>query len=117
MGWILFVLLLTGGIVVYYFLAQMEQEIRAELTATEDPEPHLEKSTTAESRQNASDESLDTLLCGIIQNSPGILQTDLYQQLPDIDKKLVQKELLMLDRSGNISRVRSGNTYQLNLKN
>ena len=118
MVWFIFLLFVVGGaFFAYRYLVALEKEIRAEIGSGEEsvsisvksPESPEKKPTVIESV------SIDQRIKSIIMAQPGILQTELYVAINDIDKKIIQKELLNLDRSGKISRSRAGNTFQLSV--
>lgn len=116
MKWIFLLLLSAGAVFVYRYLVTLEREIRFEI-GSGDKEPADEKRPNNTVGQSVSVQavSLDQRLLSVIKASPGVVQTALYAAVQDVDKKLVQKELLLLDRTGKISRIRSGNSYQLYL--
>ena len=104
MGWLIFLLLIAGGVVVYRYLVNVEAEIRAEIAA---PESAGDTPSTGSGPEPT--------IIDIVKNHPGILQTDIYKEFPGVDRKLIQKELLELDQSGRISRKKHGSTYQLTI--
>ena len=99
MGLLFIVLMIAGGVIVYRYLVTIEAEIRAEIAqaeqASSSPEEHEVRSQSG--------------VIELIRTHPGILQKELYQKLPGLDRRAIQKELLDLDRSGKISRRKSGN--------
>ncbi len=103
MGWLITLLLIAGGVVVYRYLTTVEAEIRSEIAATED----------TGKPSSVSDSTTESIIISLVRARPGILQTDIYREFPRFDRKQIQKELLELDRSGRISRRKFGNTYQL----
>ena len=115
MGWFVFVLLLAGAIWAYFTLTEMEKEIRAELASDEpEPVPSREQDNKISNAGKADDsDSLESRICSFVNRSSGVLQTELYKYFPGIDKKIIQKALLDLDRSGKISRTKSGSTYKI----
>ncbi len=106
MGWIVLLILIAGGAVAYRQLVTMEAEIRAEIAAAEQPPDNSHPPADAEA-------DAESVIVNLIRARPGILQTDLYKELPAWSRRQVQKELLSLERSGRITRRKSGNTYQL----
>lgn len=52
----------------------------------------------------------------IIKKNPGILQTDVYKMFPPEYKNIISNELYSMDRSGKITRTKSGRSYTLHLK-
>ena len=102
MGWLFTLLLIAGGVVVYRYLVTVEAEIRAEIAAAE-----------IAATPPATDPGPESNILSLVKSRPGILQTDVYKEFPGVDRKQIQKELLELDRSGRVSRKKSGNTYQL----
>ena len=114
MGWIILVLLALGGYFVYNYLVALEKEIRAEISAAEE----MSRSGSDQGRDDGlKDQNLspEQMVEAVIAAHPGILQSDLYGEVLELDRKTLQKTLLELDRSGRVLRVRSGNTFQLNL--
>ena len=55
-------------------------------------------------------------LLDIIQYSNGILQKDIYQQLPDVSKAEIQRIIRCFESEGLITREKSGNSYLLIFK-
>ena len=118
MGWIYLILLIAGGVFVYRTLVAIEKEIRAEIEVSgidssvcnKDEIPAVTTPTVV------ANDSIDQRISVTIANRPGILQTEMYVEFQDVDKKLIQKELLNLDRSGKISRLRSAKTFKLFIK-
>ena len=118
MGWIYLILLIAGGVFVYRTLVAIEKEIRAEIEGADTNSSVSRKDdipvVTAPSV--VAIDSIDQRISVAIATRPGIFQTEIYAELQDVEKKLIQKELLNLDRSGKISRVRSGKTFKLFIK-
>lgn len=112
MGFILFILLLAGGILAFLTLTRMEKEIRAEIASAE-ASPGAEQPAPEPRGKAEPVDSLEERICHHVRISPELLQTDLYIRLPEYDRKLIQKSVLNLERSGKLNRVRSGNSYKL----
>ena len=115
MGWIYLSLLIAGGVFVYRTLIALEKEIRAEIEGPGNDSPVSRKDDIPVVTTPAvvANDSIDQRISIVIANRPGIFQTEIYAELQGVDKKLIQKELLNLDRSGKISRIRSGKTFKL----
>ncbi|MDT8420373.1 MAG: hypothetical protein RQ754_08075 [Desulfuromonadales bacterium] len=134
MGWFGFLLLLVvvaGGIYFYQKLLVIEQEIRrehAELHARPyDPADAVVKPEVAPpifreqvrlEPDSAEDEekepvSLEEALLKVINDLPGLLQTELYALFPGEERKRLQAILLRLDRDGKIKREKKKSSYRV----
>ena len=51
----------------------------------------------------------------IIRREPGIMQTDLYAEFPDAERKAVQAALLKMSKAGVVLRTKEKSTYRLEL--
>ncbi len=58
---------------------------------------------------------LCTAILPAIQNSPGILQTELYKRLPQIEKSDLSYALYFAAEHGKIKREKKGRTYALSV--
>lgn len=117
MFWIFLLFLFVGCAYVFNSLRVMEAEIRAEIDSAnpvDESNESLSDSVCNVTSRNDS-ESIDERLIGFIKNRPGVRQSELYKEFNSVGKASLQKELLNLDRSGKISRIRSGSTYQLSV--
>ena len=118
MGWIYLILLIAGGVFVYRTLIAIEKEIRAEIEVSgiDSSASNKDEILAVTTPTVVVNDSIDQRISVAIATRPGILQTEMYAKFHVADKKLIQKELLNLDRSGKISRVRSGKTFKLFIK-
>lgn len=70
-----------------------------------------------EKEYNEAMDGIDEKLIQIINDSPGILQKDLYALFTPLVKKEIQSTLYQLDKNSLIQREKVGNTYKLTAKN
>lgn len=130
MGWfwfLLFLVVVAGGIYLYQRLLAIEQEIRQEQQAqtteksNETPvvkvapvvEPIKEGITSSEQEESDEPVSLEESLLTVINDLPGLLQTELYALFPDSERKKLQTLLLKLDRNGLIRREKKNSSYRV----
>lgn len=130
MGWfwfLLFLVVVAGGIYLYQRLLAIEQEIRQEQQAqtteksNETPvvkvapviEPIKEGITSSEQEESDEPVSLEESLLTVINDLPGLLQTELYALFPDRERKKLQTLLLKLDRNGLIRREKKNSSYRV----
>lgn len=60
----------------------------------------------------------DTIIPGILNTvleNDGILQKDIYKELPNIDKSHIQRVIKTLESQGKIRRVKKSNSYELHI--
>lgn len=141
MGWfwfLVFLALVAGGIYLYQKLLAIEQEIRREQadelrrlekekveadTADEIVKPDvappifreqvkLEPASDAD-ENSATPVTLEEGLMKVINDLPGLMQTELYALFPGEEKKNLQGLLLKLDRKGVIRREKKKNSYRV----
>ena len=136
MFWFVLLLILMGG--AFYFYQRMralEQQIRADQAlekerqqsqqqkanvpgssavseASEKSAPVVEPESTTSGGQSVDSRQP---VISAIQSQPGVLQTDIYGQLPQLSKRQVQQLIRQLTDEGKIRRERSGSSYQLYL--
>ncbi len=121
---LLLLFLIVGGYYVYKRLLELEREIRAEQSTLDDESESSE--TSAEEKSSASavvlSEEADVPSAGIgleervvqaVIETPGLAQTELYQQFPDDQRRDIQKLLRKLDQAGNLRREKQGSSYCL----
>ena len=70
-----------------------------------------------EKEYNEAMDGIDEKLIQIINESPGILQKDLYALFTPLVKKEIQSTLYQLDKNSLIQREKVGNTYKLTANN
>jgi hypothetical protein len=134
MGWLWFLLLVVvaGGIYLYWKLSAMEREIRREqATARSIPDesgdevvkpdvapPIFKEQVKLEPAEPDEEEAaapgtLEEGLLRMITELPGMLQTELYELFPGEERKQLQALLLKMDRNGVIRRERKENSYRV----
>jgi len=116
MSFILLLLLLAAGVFIYRWLTIMEKEIRAEIEAVDTaPSSGAPTEKLSQVKPAPDTDVIADQVLAMIHSHPDLLQKDIYALLPDLDKNQIQKMLIILDQSGTISRIRSGNTFKLKL--
>ncbi len=108
----------VGGYLAFRRLREMETEIRGEIAGRQ----KKTKSSGETARGTAPPQgtrpepvavTLDSQVLSLIRSRPGRLQTDIYRELSQVDRKVLQELMLRLDRAGLIRRVKEGSTYKL----
>lgn len=120
MGQIIFILLVLGGLG-YFFYRQMSAVKTPSDSgwALEDkPDSGLGPEAAADAEvekgiDSVAPDSLDARIIALVTRTPGILQTEVYAQFPDENRKSLQAVLLQMDRDGTLSREREGSSYRL----
>ena len=130
---ILFLVLLGAGFYFYQRMTALERQIRAEQALEKEhqqaqqpgtasgagPVSGAEKTSRTVPASTASDEqSVDTAqdpVFSVIHSQPGVLQADIYDQLPQFSKRQTQQMIRQLVKDGKIRRERTGSSYQLYL--
>lgn len=107
----------VGGYLAFRRLRAMEGEIRGEIagrraSATRSYEPEREAAAEGMRAQTVA-VTLESQVLSLIRTRPGLLQTDLYRELSQVDRKVLQELLLQLDRGGRIRRGKEKSTYKL----
>jgi hypothetical protein len=118
-----FVVIVAGVAAAGYYgyrkLVEIEEEIREELAskgmAADEETPPQEPPKPVVPKKETKPATLEDQILEHIRLQPGVLQTDLYKQFPDSDRKAVQKVLLKMDRTGVIKRTKDKSTYVLNV--
>ncbi len=130
---VLFLILLGGGFYFYQRMITLERQIRAE-QALEKERQHSERQVTVPAPESAPTpettspsvtastapgdhpvEGEQDPVLGAIHLQPGVLQADIYEQLPELNKKQVQQMIRQLVEEGKVRRERAGSSYQLYL--
>ncbi|MBW6509960.1 MAG: hypothetical protein K0A94_10515 [Desulfuromonadales bacterium] len=132
MTWIvLLLILLGGGFYFYQRLTALEREIRAEQEREQEQQASqgsdetsfvvpLEKESAQPAAQTgaavdpAAEMAEDPIL-RIICAQPGLVQSDLYANLPQLNKKQVQQMVRELVAAGKVRRERLGSSFKLYL--
>jgi len=118
MGQIIFVLLVVGGLG-YFFYRQMSKGTSQSDTgwALEDkPGSDNGKETKAKTQSDVDpveSDALDAQIVALVSRTPGILQTEVYTQFPEENRKSLQAVLLQMDKDGTLQREREGSSYRL----
>ena len=108
----------------YRKLKQIEEEIREELKAKGlaaeeevaiNPEPVVSSKQKVEEPPPAGEISMEGRIQEIIRRAPGIMQTALYAEFPDAERKAVQAALLKMSKAGVVLRTKEKSTYRLEL--
>lgn len=60
--------------------------------------------------------SLEKDLLAIVKENPGVLQKDIYKMFDPMARSYIQEKLYFCEKSGSITREKSGNTYKLFVK-
>jgi len=109
-GLIILVVIIVYGVV---RLRALEREIRAEQTAnTPTPSTSHDSHNPHDSRKE-SDESLQIRMLRLVMQQPGILQTEVYEQIPQHERREIQELLRELDQQKLLRREKQGNSYAL----
>ena len=119
----------AGGYYGYRKLQQIEEDIRSEIAAkgladdqpqAAPPSPKVEPATasaeTVAPAVEKSEASLETQVLEVVRQSPGLLQTELYQRFASVERKTLQTTLLRMDKSGVLSREKAGSSYRLHIQ-
>lgn len=132
MFWFVMLLLLLGaGFVLFQKVTDIETEIRSEQAAAKVPEPEArvereedvvvppvvteEVQNMAASAEPVSDEpaSLEDEILAAVVNLPGLKQTELYDSFADVNRKKLQQLLKEMDEAGQLKREKKGSSYLL----
>lgn len=134
MGWFLLLLIVVaGGIFFYQKLLAIEQEIRREQpdfvpirqddSANEVVKPEVSppifkeqvklEPDMSEGAESSEPTSLEDGLLKVVNDLPGLLQTELYELFPAEERKRLQTLLLRLDRDGVIKREKKNSSYRV----
>jgi len=120
----------TAGLVVagyfgYRKLQKIEDEIREDLESRNESEgpgavagktPEMKPAVKKEMPSTVSEgskEEIEALVLEKIRQSPGILQTEIYDAFADRYRKELQGMLLKMDREGMLRREKKGSTYRV----
>lgn len=118
----------TAGLVVagyfgYRKLQNIEDEIRSELESRDEHQKSeagkaaelkpSEKPAAPSQAEEVPDEQPEALMLERVRQSPGILQTEIYDAFASRGRKELQEMLLKMDREGRVRREKKGNTYRL----
>ncbi|SEA07266.1 hypothetical protein SAMN05660420_01115 [Desulfuromusa kysingii] len=126
------VLLLVVGAGFYFYqkLMTIEREIRAEQKAegghtavAQAPEKPVEDfpdmadldQQDSSAKIMSGQDSVEEAIISAVAKSPGLIQTELYAQFVDADKKQLQKMIKKMADSGTLRREKQGSSYTLYL--
>lgn len=115
MGFLVLLVLVVAGYFAWVKLVELEREIRSEL------EPKAQRATPTAPRDTAvsqvapgaEDKAIQELILAKVRQSEGILQTELYEAFPELDRKTLRKCLLEMDHARVLRRERSSHTFKL----
>lgn len=120
---LLLIALIVAGWYVYQRLLAIEREIRAdqralatEKAASENSPAAPVKTETVPAATVDTEEStagLTEKIMLVVENSPGMKQTELYAEFPEEDRRDLQKLLRELDDQGCLQREKKGSSYCL----
>lgn len=122
---LLLLALIVGGYFIYQRLRTIEREIRADQAAMSEqqdaepspaPEPPEVKSTEKGIELVASSEpegGLVEQVLKLVEEMPGLAQTEIYSRFDASDRRELQKQLRLLDQQGKLRREKKGNSYRL----
>jgi hypothetical protein len=123
MFWFILLLLIIGtGFYLQSSAREVEDEIKSlqeQPCATKDVKPVVESnvppSTEPEDlvKEPAATDPLISQIIEIVENNPGMKQTELYPQVSDVSKKVLQQTLKELADGGCLKREKNGSTYLL----
>ncbi|AMV72693.1 hypothetical protein JCM30471_12090 [Desulfuromonas carbonis] len=108
----------VGGYLAFRRLREMETEIRGEIAGRQEKPKKDEVSAREPALPSGGGSepvavTLDNQVLSLIRTRPGRLQTDIYREMSQVDRKTLQELLLRLDRGGLVRRVKEGSTYKL----
>lgn len=78
-----------------------------------DLQEHREELEAQEALHEKAAENLEERVIAILEKSPVILQTDIYQQFDPIVQNDIQSILYFLAKNGTITRKKTGRTYEI----
>ena len=115
---LLLLALIAGGVYVYQRLVTIEREIRAEQGSENQAETAPEVKPEAPPRPEpvpvaAVNETMDSRIMRLIEETPGLSQTELYEEFADTERRDIQKLLREMDQQGRLRREKKGNSYRL----
>jgi len=125
---VLLLILLGGGFYFYQRMVALEQEIRAEQEREKVQQASQggEETSVAVPLENESAQSavavaatdgfegeVDHPILRLIDAKPGVVQSDIYAELPQLNKKQVQQIIRELVDAGKIRREPLGSSFKL----
>jgi hypothetical protein len=125
---VLLLILLGGGFYFYQRLVALEQEIRAEQEREKELQAKLVNQEAAvavahDKESVPADAAADNPVAEVVDNPilrlvcahPGVVQADLYADVPQLNKKQAQQMIRELVDAGKIRRERMGSSFKLYL--
>jgi hypothetical protein len=125
---VLLLILLGGGFYFYQRLVALEQEIRAEQEREKELQAQLvnqeaDDAVTHEKKSAPADAAAGKPVAEVVENPilrlvcahPGVVQADLYVDVPQLNKKQAQQMIRELVDAGKIRRERMGSSFKLYL--
>jgi len=124
---VLLLIVLGGGFYFYQRMLALEQEIRAEQEREKELQARQVNQDTAAAPQknepapaNAAADNPATEIAGnpildFVCAHPGVVQADLYADIPQLNKKQAQQMIRELVDAGKIRRERLGSSFKLYL--
>ncbi|MDY0292187.1 MAG: hypothetical protein RBR02_07635 [Desulfuromonadaceae bacterium] len=118
MGQVVFVLLVVGGLGYFFYRQMSAGATQSDSSLVQDEKPKsgagVENNTETPSAGGfAEPDTLEAQIVALVSRTPGILQTEIYTNFPDENRKNLQAILLQMDRDGALRREREGSTYRL----
>ncbi len=124
---VLLLILLGGGFYFYQRMVALEREIRAEQEREKELQAQQVNQDTAAAPQKkesaAADVAAENPVTEIAENPilqficahPGVIQADLYADVPQLNKKQAQQMIRELVAAGKVRRERLGSSFKLYL--
>lgn len=120
-SFLLLVILILAGVMLYHRLQDMEREIRAELekalenqqVKAQAPQPSLPESMQRAGMVGSESTGIESQLLEAVDVDPGILQTALYKKIPGQSAKTLQDMLRKMDQDGKVRRVKAKGSYKV----
>jgi len=134
-----YLLILLLGVGLWYVvrkLRELEAEIRRDIeeknrsseeedaggekvTPADNDQPNQQRDLTPKPDRTLAEKTeegptaIDLRVLALVAEFPGLLQTELYGRLPDLNRRELQQLLLKLDREGRIRREKQGGSYRV----
>ncbi|MBD1400934.1 hypothetical protein [Pelovirga terrestris] len=129
MFWIVLLLILLGGSFYFYQrMVALEQEIRAEQEREKELQAQqvnqesaaaapkkIEPALVGAAAENPATEMAENPILQCVCAHPGVVQADLYADVPQLNKKQAQQMIRELVDAGKIRRERLGSSFKLYL--
>lgn len=126
-SFLLLVILILAGVMLYHRLQKIEREIRAELEEKAEkaaekaayspsdvrPLAPVQEPKTPANSVGVKPTKVEKLLLAAVKAQPGLMQTTLYKQIPGQSPKVLQELLRKMDQAGKIKREKAKGSYQV----